>query len=719
MFKKERSDSSFDEKLKALESERKLIELDLEKRMIVLERDFEKIKASLKNIDDIGEIDALIKSSKDIQNRLRELEDMKYLEKMELISSFDEIGALKQEIELLKKKEALIEEAIENLGDVAVSKNSKDLNSSAKEIGTQLDELKSKIDSLSEKKLDKNDFDEYKKEFDAVKSSVNSLQKDIADIVDNVIKEIDVQRKRIDLAISEASRISELENKIEGSYKDISYTKDLVKKNQEFVESLRKRVLDTQKLIEAEIKSIQSDVDNKIKNEKEREKKIDDIRKELHDEFDSHKKFVDSRFSELSDVDKSNISKELKDYKKLLSELRELKELGNLDSRMIKEAEKLKNLFSELKEVKNMDSYIEKKIKDYVTLNSLNSRFKEIEKSLSKNYSTKEEFKNIIKIIDTLSDKFEKHKEEVLKSIKSEDSSTSRKILSELDKQKKTIERLQRVNIAEKQFNKKLEEIEKRLVDALMKIPKGKKTITDRDILVKLSLLESRIDDIFSKHAKTYSKSNSLEDDIINLESKLDGLSEDNSFLKEEIKKLEESFKNAIIDNKKETHKTIELKVKGSSRELEDKIDELNNELQIIKDFRDDIINDVTNMINQALKGNRDVEKLKSFEEFESSKIDSIDEKLSQRIAKIESKIERLLSSETKGFKSLEHENETLRNELEKVKNAYFNDSKSDIEEKIDMILKENKKLKNELEELKRAYVRIMNYEKTAPMILD
>lgn len=113
----ERSIDELSQKIDDLNNQRKLADLDLEKRMLVLESNVKSVRKLLGNIKDFEATKDALLQIDEIQKSLRDIEDTSLIERLEGVQSDERLALLEERAKDMKSKIALLSDAIDILGE--------------------------------------------------------------------------------------------------------------------------------------------------------------------------------------------------------------------------------------------------------------------------------------------------------------------------------------------------------------------------------------------------------------------------------------------------------------------------------------------------------------------------------------------------------------------------------------------------------------------------
>ncbi|RLG15865.1 MAG: hypothetical protein DRN71_00050 [Candidatus Nanohalarchaeota archaeon] len=144
MFTSRNSSKSVAEKM-PLDIQKKSVEIEIEKKVIILENSLDKLKESIKATSEIKDLKESLARLAQIQEKLREMEDLELITKLETIQAQDEILKLTDDMETLQGKMKLLSGAIKMISTKITAPDAKrDTTNFEKSISS----LKSELDSI-------------------------------------------------------------------------------------------------------------------------------------------------------------------------------------------------------------------------------------------------------------------------------------------------------------------------------------------------------------------------------------------------------------------------------------------------------------------------------------------------------------------------------------------------------------------------------------------
>ncbi|MFH1431670.1 MAG: hypothetical protein ABIG84_00430 [archaeon] len=208
-------------KQEQLDSQKKVLELDIDKRIFVLEESVEKLKDTLLEANEMKDLKDSLARLKEMKGKLREMEDLGFITKLETIQTQDEVLALTDDQSILKGKLDLLSSAIKIIS-TKMPGNSKDagfvLKRDTDNIGNielSVHSLKSDVESLK-KRLGESDPDAPVKKLAELEAKFNYIESEFKKFITDVRADLerkDEGLKSVSLALkSGAANGASLEN---------------------------------------------------------------------------------------------------------------------------------------------------------------------------------------------------------------------------------------------------------------------------------------------------------------------------------------------------------------------------------------------------------------------------------------------------------------------------------------------------------------------------
>ncbi|MCK4807990.1 MAG: hypothetical protein KAS90_00045 [Candidatus Aenigmarchaeota archaeon] len=253
----EKIDNLIDE-FKEFRNKRKIIELDLEKKMLSLEGVFEKIKKNIDIIQGLEDADSL-KDIKSTQETLRSIEDLTLTDRLEIIQNKETIQEFSKKIAVFNKKIDLMSNALKIFDEkIKNGGGSEKSTASDSDFVTVLDELskiKETISGLEKKKpVGETEFNRIHDDFEKVNT-------DFATLISGVREELGSYDKKIGMLTDEIERTRNIDTSIGESENSYRGMLDLIKKMQ----AMTKILTEKSDKSEVSIRELEKDTGMKIK----------------------------------------------------------------------------------------------------------------------------------------------------------------------------------------------------------------------------------------------------------------------------------------------------------------------------------------------------------------------------------------------------------------------------------------------------------------------
>ncbi len=213
----EKIDSLIDE-FKEFKNKRKIVELDLEKKMLSLESVFDKIKKNIEIIQGLEDADSL-KDFKNTQETLRSLEDLTLTDRLDIMQNKETIHDFAEKIAVFNKKIDLMSNALkifdEKMKNSGVNQSGTANDSDLVTILDELSKIKDTISGLEKKKpIGETEFNKIHNDFEKVNT-------DFATLISGVREELGTYDKKIEMLVNEIENIKSIDTDIgtnENSY---------------------------------------------------------------------------------------------------------------------------------------------------------------------------------------------------------------------------------------------------------------------------------------------------------------------------------------------------------------------------------------------------------------------------------------------------------------------------------------------------------------------
>ncbi|NPA38430.1 MAG: hypothetical protein GXN99_01390, partial [Candidatus Nanohaloarchaeota archaeon] len=250
--------------IKKLETKHKIIELDLERRLLVLENEVENLSSLISSLKDIDAAKEVLENTKEIKEKLRDLEDLKYVEHLEVENLSEKVKQLEAIINEMKEDFDAVEEAIKNLPNLKdAAEIVKNAMSNAENL---VNDLQAKISLLESSMVKKEELVELKDSYALLKGRLDVLNKELKELAD-AVKELSSSSqqineeeilKKLEVFSSWEKKFKEYEEKLERLNSKVNViAENLALKEKNTEEFLAKRLEKALRLVEFQIKELE------------------------------------------------------------------------------------------------------------------------------------------------------------------------------------------------------------------------------------------------------------------------------------------------------------------------------------------------------------------------------------------------------------------------------------------------------------------------------
>ncbi len=171
----------------------KLVELDLEKRIVLLENSINAIHKSMGGIQQFDASKDAVMQIQEIKNTLREIEDTSLISKLDTINNGDKLAIIYENISALNGKIKLLSDAVDILGEGRPnSAQSAETNNDLSSIKSDISSLKGAVSKISSSIPDPEKIAE-------ISGQINSLEKANAAINEDIKKTYEIHHEKIGL----------------------------------------------------------------------------------------------------------------------------------------------------------------------------------------------------------------------------------------------------------------------------------------------------------------------------------------------------------------------------------------------------------------------------------------------------------------------------------------------------------------------------------------
>lgn len=189
--------------MKELKNHVKLVELDLEKRLILLENSINSIQKSVGAIQNFETAKDALLQMREIKNSMREIEDTNLISKLETISNSDKLDIISGSMDALNNKVKLLSDAVDILSESRPHEGSAS-SQTAKDFATMKSEIASLKNAVSKVSASVSD----PKKIAEISERVASLEKADAAVEDELKKVYEAYHEKISLLEHRISAIS-------------------------------------------------------------------------------------------------------------------------------------------------------------------------------------------------------------------------------------------------------------------------------------------------------------------------------------------------------------------------------------------------------------------------------------------------------------------------------------------------------------------------------
>ena len=700
------------DRIKENDVKRKLVELDLTKRILKIEMQQDKVEKNIHSLDNLENLNELVSNAKEIKTKLRAIEDLKFLERLEVVETQENINTLTDSFAEMKEKVDLVTEAIKNIKNLKVPGNQNTANSDelVSKLTTKVDWIENKLNELATKKMDLQNLDNFKKDISKITSDISELS-----------KQTDGTFKLLQSGMDAQSHMLKQTLKRIDSFEDVKSQAASWNKFADMQRKVNDKFDDILENVNSKIKKNTDELNGTFKHAKEfnsdlKKYKLNDIGTAL-DKINSVDKLIDAKFDECL---KPAMDEELKDVVENVHTL--LKEVNDINSNTENNKE---NEYAKLTKtiLNSKKDNIKKIIVLEEKLNSLLSRMSDIETVQDKEYPTLAEVQELSEKLAKLeivaNDEFflEKDFDEYRKAFESKVAVLEKRIDSFKDnnKEMESLVSLKTQEVSKNTFEKINNDL-KPLVERVNEL-------TD-DVDVVKELRSEILDDV--KHILDLQKSKEKKD-VKSIMSQFDtfkselnqlDLKEQNSYT-HKLKKLTNDTSEKINDietqlqSVQKTASDVQVSVKKDTQELISNVQtEFDKKLNhTISKKLESVQKEISNITNNGL-----VQKVDSIE----NELDEIKNNgVALKIQAIEKQTDNLKQQYDKKLNEKLKEFDAHINKLTVMTGSFSKNISSEVNKKIAAVEKENEILRNELNQLKEAYFQMIQLQQQSPVIIE
>lgn len=595
-------------------------DFDIPRKVLIMENTLVKLKESIKATSEIKDLKDSVSMLSEIRARLREMEDLELITKLETIQAQDEILGLTDDMDTLQGKMELLSGAIKMISTKIATPDTKrdatNFEEMISSLKSELDTIKKTLES-QDSKNNASDMKDLERKYSSIDTEfrkfVSAIKIDL-EKRDNKFKSMlstqagTTGKAEIDIINTEIATLKDVVNKVENLVKASGksakeFESRITKNNEKTLAQLNEQAKaidgfrDMDKklvtVLDSKIMSIKQDIalsiDNKIAN-------MHSVDKELPKTLDSQKPDR-AEYMKYVPVLKENVSKLYKVYNKTE------KRIADIESHIAENKNDVK------------DSTIKKAVAA--------------------------ELSDVVENINTMST-----------DIKSD-------IKSETLKQKVLMDALRN------EFNTKLLSLEADSADMSKVMKKSKSEPQNYEEFAEFK-------------AKVFSDIDELKNNIKKSEKKVSSSEVEDLFdnkLIPHISNQDKITKSVALLNRKLEQRHLEISknahenIKTSVNPLAERLSQIESDIVLLKDTRTELIDDVKTII----------ENFEKKEEKSGANSNDIEKKYDETLKNLTEKIEMIQSGNgmtgemlERKMRAVQDESEVLRQELEKIKGLYF-----------------------------------------------
>ena len=225
------------EELRQLKNVNKITELDLEKRIVVMEGALSEIKDSFGSIKNLKDLAQFIKHVDEIKNKLREIEDLSLIEKLESVELKDEFEEMGNTNAVMKEKIDLLVEAVRNVdpneGDMAKTLNT------VKDLAVKLERFDKVLVDMRQAGITRESFESLRGRADRALDQQETIKQEFTILTHTIREQMDLMLKKIDRS-SAAQNLDELKEHVLSQGKELDSLRDQYQRIGEILEKSMK-----------------------------------------------------------------------------------------------------------------------------------------------------------------------------------------------------------------------------------------------------------------------------------------------------------------------------------------------------------------------------------------------------------------------------------------------------------------------------------------------
>jgi chromosome segregation ATPase len=337
----------------------------------------ESISKALRVIKDLEKTERGLETIQEIGDKLREMEDIDLINKLETIENQDIVLELKDLVSKNDEKIKLITDAVKILGEKGFTKEG--INSkieSLSELSNNIRALQKKMEYMEEKGVSEGELKKLQASVNTIRNETAFMNKEFRDFVGNVKEELDLYERKFNDEVKTIKIFSDYTKEIKNIKNDLFVIKEVNKKLEELVEKGRAKFRMSEDKTRKEIGKLYelysnlSEIDSKYKRGEMIQKSTEDKFKEIAKLLKQKKIGKDfmEKYKEVYDLDKKLSEEDGKlnqKIEKVNLEVDNLKKLETSNNFLRNEIVSLKKMGDRLKEkINNIESKEEKVVSE-------------------------------------------------------------------------------------------------------------------------------------------------------------------------------------------------------------------------------------------------------------------------------------------------------------------------------------------------------------------
>ncbi|MBU4245986.1 MAG: hypothetical protein ABIF85_04055 [Nanoarchaeota archaeon] len=351
------STNSHVDEITELKNRIKLVELDIEKRMILIEKAAKEMQKAVGDVEQFESSKDSVLEIQEMKKNLREIEDIGLISKLETINNSDKITAATDNIEELNEKIKLLSDAIEILSESKTS-NSDNQPTAFKEISSiqsEIDMLKNALSKMAHSMADPEKLSEFANRITSLENADNKTSADLKKTYEAHHEKIALLEQRISSASVPAGIPNEMN-------KDIAQMKEEIMR----MKGINKDIVDLLETV-PKTRNISNDASMQDQDISDARSTITDLSKKVAE--------IEKEMS----FDRASYPKDIMGLKKNISEIKEIQKdfaetMGSLAK--IKKGSAEQPNYSE--KLKNVENAIDAIFKKNAEMQSLSNEVKAI-----------------------------------------------------------------------------------------------------------------------------------------------------------------------------------------------------------------------------------------------------------------------------------------------------------------------------------------------------